>query len=452
MMALRLFPLFGALLVIGWSGIFPNPLAAQDRESYIHQYQDIAISEMHRTGIPASIKLAQGILESNCGMSDLAREANNHFGIKCGGTWNGGSYEKEDDDYRDGVLVPSCFRTFNSAMECYVAHSDFLMDPRKAHRYGPLFRLDPLDYKGWAHGLSKAGYATDPQYAHRLIRIIEQYQLYRYDEQRIEEPLVAAVTAEPAPGIQPKASQGRRLIREVNGVSYMTALAGDRLSDIALQADKKSDLLLRYNDGIYSESSVLPAGARIFLQNKKSTYKGNAKVHKLKAGESMADLAQHYGIRLPALLKRNGLRPGQQPAAGQKVYLKGKPDKPLRTADPYQRPDDRTEAQQAPVVEATTGKGPEATPPGPVDKTASPPVSNASASPSNPAAVKPAVVTQRPPAATTSPLIVDQEHIVAKGDTLYGIARRYGISVDDLKKINNLPADTIVIGQKLVVK
>lgn len=448
-MALRLFPFYGALLVVGWLGIGFSSLAAQDRDAYIQQFQDIAVSEMHRTGIPASIKLAQGILESNCGMSDLAREANNHFGIKCGGTWNGGSYEKEDDDYRDGILVPSCFRTFNSAMECYRAHSDFLTDPRKAHRYGPLFRLDPLDYKGWAHGLSKAGYATDPQYAHRLIRIIEQYQLNRFDEQDIREPLVAAVTANPEPAHRLKASPGRRLVREANGASYMTALEGDRLTDIAQQAGKKLDLLLRYNDGIYSEASVLAAGARIFLQNKKSTYKGSAKVHKLKPGETMADLSQHYGIRLPAMLKRNGLQPGQQPAPGQKVYLKGKPDKPLRMADPYERPDDPATHEAAPVVHAMPEKKPEAPHSGSTANITSQPVSKPKpASPTLPS--NPPAASAKPP--VSSQPIHDQPHIVAKGDTLYGIARRYGITVDDLKKINNLPADTIVIGQKLVVK
>ena len=156
---------------------------SQDKVAYIRKYQDIAIEEMKRTGIPASIKLAQGILESNCGQSELACKANNHFGIKCGGNWDGKSFQKEDDDYENGKLVESCFREFKSACDCYKAHSDFLSDPAKASRYGPLFLLDLTDYRGWAKGLSKAGYATDPQYADRLITIIEKYELFRFDNE-----------------------------------------------------------------------------------------------------------------------------------------------------------------------------------------------------------------------------------------------------------------------------
>ena len=128
---------------------------AQDQAEYIRKYQDLAISEMVRTGIPASIKLAQALLESNCGKSDLACQANNHFGIKCGGNWDGKSYHKEDDDYADGKLVKSCFREFDCVRDSYIAHSDFLTDPAKAARYGFLFQLDPTDYKGWARGFPK---------------------------------------------------------------------------------------------------------------------------------------------------------------------------------------------------------------------------------------------------------------------------------------------------------
>src|SRR5690606_7158211 len=170
------------------------------------------------------------MLESNCGRSDLACKANNHFGIKCGGEWSGGTYHKEDDDYRNGKLVPSCFREFSSALESFVAHSDFLRDPRKAHRYGPLFQLDPRDYKGWAHGLSKAGYATDPHYPQRLIRLIEQYELHRFDHLTADEVLAQASTPRPP---SPKPGAGRRAVREVNGVRYVTALNHDQLAAIA---------------------------------------------------------------------------------------------------------------------------------------------------------------------------------------------------------------------------
>ncbi|HJW29100.1 MAG TPA: glucosaminidase domain-containing protein, partial [Saprospiraceae bacterium] len=147
-----------------WLGLFLlspfiTNLLAQDTDAYIRNFKDIAVAEMLRTGIPASIKLAQAMVESNCGTSELACKANNHFGIKCGGDWCGKTFRKEDDDYKDGELTKSCFREFKSPLESYVAHSDFLTDPKKATRYGPLFQLKPTDYKAWAYGLLKAGYA-----------------------------------------------------------------------------------------------------------------------------------------------------------------------------------------------------------------------------------------------------------------------------------------------------
>ena len=157
-----------------------SPENVQDQERYIKRYAKIAMREMERSGVPASIKLAQGIWESGAGTSTLARSANNHFGIKCGSNWKGDEYYKEDDDYNDqGRLIKSCFRKYRNADASYVAHSEFLRDPRKAFRYGFLFRLDPTDYKGWARGLSKAGYATDVNYSRRIIDIIERHNLTR---------------------------------------------------------------------------------------------------------------------------------------------------------------------------------------------------------------------------------------------------------------------------------
>ena len=155
---------------------------SQDRLDYINRFKDVAVVEMHRTGIPASIKLAQGILESNAGASMLAERANNHFGIKCGSAWKGKTMLRKDDDRNaQGKLVKSCFRSFGSAEESFVAHSDFLLDPNKKYRYGFLFGLGSDDYRGWAHGLKKAGYATNPNYPKLLIRIIEEYQLSKIE-------------------------------------------------------------------------------------------------------------------------------------------------------------------------------------------------------------------------------------------------------------------------------
>ena len=146
--------------------------------AYIDQYRDFAVVEMHRTGVPASITLAQALHETNYGTSSLATSANNHFGIKCKHYWQGGTYYHKDDDFRDGKLIESCFRSYDQAFDSYIDHSNFLK--HSAH-YKPLFAIDKHDYKGWAHGLKSCGYATDASYADKLIKKIEKYNLDQYD-------------------------------------------------------------------------------------------------------------------------------------------------------------------------------------------------------------------------------------------------------------------------------
>ena len=146
--------------------------------AFIELQSDMAIQEMHRTGIPASITLAQAIVESSWGKGQLAMQSNNYFGIKCNNNWNGETFYQKDDDYKNGKLIPSCFRKYNSVEESYIDHSNFLMG---SARYASLFNLSKTDYKGWAKGLKAAGYATDPLYAQKLIEKIEVYQLYQYD-------------------------------------------------------------------------------------------------------------------------------------------------------------------------------------------------------------------------------------------------------------------------------
>ena len=152
-----------------------------DKMDYIHKYKDLAVVEMHRTGIPASIILAQGLHESNAGKSDLATKANNHFGIKCKSYWTGQTYFHKDDDLnKRGELIESCFRSYGTDIESYVDHSNFLT--QTAH-YAPLFILDKDDFVAWAWGLKQCGYATDPHYASKLIKLIHKYELYEYDKE-----------------------------------------------------------------------------------------------------------------------------------------------------------------------------------------------------------------------------------------------------------------------------
>jgi len=393
----------------------------QDKTAYIQTYKHIAISEMMRTGIPASIKLAQAILESACGQSDLACKANNHFGIKCGNDWKGKSYKKEDDDYEEGKLVKSCFREFSSAYDSYIAHSDFLTDPAKSKRYGSLFELQADDYKGWAKGLSRAGYATDPQYAQRLIDIIEKYELYRFDKET-DEPLVSN---------SPKKAVGLKLFNYNNDVKYVLAQSGDTPQSIAERNDVTIKQVIRYNDDIDNEDQLLTEGSYVYLQPKRNQNNGKQKVHLIKPGEDMVALSQKYGIKLEALLKRNGLNDGDIPAPNQKIVLKGKSDKPLRTINPYDVPAELPDQKPAGVISQADYASADIK----ID-------------------VEPLPVKHETTAINkvSAPVQSTKMHTVIKGDTLFRIATQHGISVEELKKMNNLSADTISIGQTLMLK
>ena len=393
---------------------------AQDFNSYIRDYKDIAIAEMMRTGIPASIKLAQGMVESNCGTSELARKANNHFGIKCGADWTGKSFHIEDDDYKDGELTKSCFREFKTPYESFVAHSDFLTDPKKAARYGPLFQLKTTDYKDWAFGLSKAGYATDPHYADKLIKIIEDNRLYDFDSD------VNVLASANLP-----ASRVSTLIRSNNRAQYVIALDGDNIASISGRVDISEKQLLRYNDEAFSKNEILPEGTKIYLEPRRSKFHGKQKYYVLKPGEDLIFVSREFGIKLSALQKRNGIESNQVPAPGQKIMLKGKPSAPLKTKDPYQMPDEvQTPPENNQLVMQDSADTMESTPPVGIE--------------THQAEMK------------TTQLISNgsgqHDHVVVKGESLYSIAQNFGLSVDELKKINNLSVDTIFIGQKLMLK
>ena len=147
-------------------------------ETYIEKWAPVAVEEMYRSGVPASITLAQGILESRYGLSELASKGNNHFGIKCHKDWKGRTMAYDDD------AKGECFRVYDSAQESFRDHSDFL---RYRDRYKFLFEFDTKDYKSWAYGLKKAGYATDPNYPAKLIKYIEDYGLSRYDSMTLDD-------------------------------------------------------------------------------------------------------------------------------------------------------------------------------------------------------------------------------------------------------------------------
>ncbi len=253
-------------------------------EDYIKKYKDIAIREMKRYHIPASITLAQGLLESGAGRSTLARKSNNHFGIKCGSDWSGRTV-RHDDDARN-----ECFRAYKHAEESYEDHSKFL---RNRPRYASLFKLKMTDYKGWARGLKKAGYATDPRYAQRLIDIIELYELHRYDTKK------GVKWAEEFPHLhQPYIA---------NDLLYIVARRGDTFKSLSKEFDISQKKLRKYND-LY-KGYELQEGDILYLDQKHRRARKPNIVHVLRSGESMYSVSQKYGVRLKNLYQMNKMAP-----------------------------------------------------------------------------------------------------------------------------------------------
>jgi len=261
----------------------------QAYQNYIDQYKDIAIEEMLKYNIPASITLAQGLLESGAGRSELARKGNNHFGIKCH-DWTGRTTYHDDD------ALQECFRAYDSALESYEDHSKFL---RSKPRYASLFQLGRTDYKGWAFGLKAAGYATNPQYAYSLINIIETYNLQQYDK---------ATSYSSRNTKQPKTiNTNEHTIRMCNKNYYVIAREGDTFKSIAEEVGISYRKLAKYNER--DKKDVLSKGDIVYLKKKRSkadkSFKN--KPHTVKPGESMYSISQKYGIRLANLYKMNGL-------------------------------------------------------------------------------------------------------------------------------------------------
>lgn len=268
--------------------------SAQHNEAYlqyIETYKQLAIDHMKRHGIPASITLAQGILESNAGRSTLATQANNHFGIKVSSDWIGPYVLKDDDAPNEK------FRKYNSPKESYEDHSLFLQRPR----YQKLFLLSPTDYRGWAKGLKEAGYATNPAYPTLLINLIEQYNLTQYDRTR------SGYYRDDTRPSTPDASSLAYEPKMVNGVPYILAREGDTMRSIAYILHVKEKRLRKYNE--VNKQHVLHEGEVVFLSKKKSHVEPSLrfKYHRIAPGESMYSIAQHYGIRVRKLYDWNNL-------------------------------------------------------------------------------------------------------------------------------------------------
>ncbi len=355
-------------------------MAQAPQEQYIKKWAPTAVKEMYRSGVPASITLAQGLLESRWGQSALATEGNNHFGIKCHNDWKGKTMKVDDD------AKGECFRVYDSAEESFQDHSDFL---RYRDRYKFLFDLKPTDYKGWAYGLKKAGYATAPTYAESLIKYIEKYKLYEYDtltaaeaealansyeesvdvkdsgssvkpsksssgkvsgakssraarraarrskkhSSKTEEIDYGHLPASPLSIEEPKKITSGRyeevqfsLHREAyskNGVPFVTSIDGETYSSIAKSYDLTLREILRFND--LSGERELKPGTIVYLQAKKNrSEKGLDKYIVGSDGESLWGICQRFGVKMSSVCKMNGFDENYQPREGDTIVLRGK--------------------------------------------------------------------------------------------------------------------------------
>ena len=347
-------------------------------EKYIAQWAPTAVREMYRSGVPASITLAQGILESRYGLSTLAADGNNHFGIKCHKDWTG------KKQYHDDDAKGECFRVYDTADESFRDHSDFL---RYRDRYKFLFDLETTDYKSWAYGLKKAGYATDPGYPGKLIKYIEDYKLYEYDTMPLDQTSVLEEKAEavekkdvkkdvkvkeqlskektkaqkksvkeskrkkakkkssaddeltgqipqsPLSLEEPKRIDKSQLeefkfslTREAyskNGVPFVTSVEGETYSTIAARYGLFLKEILKYND-LTAPQELLP-GTVVYLQAKKNqSEKGLDKFIVEDDSQSLRDICQRFGVKMSRVVKMNGFAPGYQLSEGDTILLRGK--------------------------------------------------------------------------------------------------------------------------------
>jgi LysM repeat protein/transposase-like protein len=483
------------LLILG-----PAALAQSSelKMAYVEQYKAMAIENMHRTGVPASITLAQGILESGVGKSPLAVEANNHFGIKCHKEWTGPTFTMDDDEKDE------CFRKYASVLDSYLDHAAFL---KSRPRYADLFKLDITDYKGWANGLKAAGYATNPNYAPLLIKQIEELGLSQYDKMTPEQ---LAALRNTAPVSKPAAVESTTVVAaqaapvpcqpgvfKVNKVKVVCAKTGDSPLSIAEEHGLYAYQVLKYND--LTEEARFTPGELIYLEAKRK--RAEIAEHVVSDFESVRDLSQRYGISTSAIRRKNQLKAGEEFAAGETAYLINKrSQKPqtrtLAEIEKLKAERDRREAAQkkpAPPVTVPAKNAPAFA--APVEKTQPKPAAVTESKttldikrpevaairdtlPAKPAPAKvemksetkvePSPVETKPketPAekvATDVPAAKDgaaapaaggaKKHLVVKGDTLFNISRRYGLTVAELRSLNNLTeADAIKLGMELIV-
>lgn len=387
-----------------FAAVCSHTLYAQSKaqiQAYIDKYKDIAMAEMARTGVPASITLAQGIHETGAGTSDLVLRSNNHFGIKCKTEWDG------DRVYHDDDAKGECFRKYDDPALSYKDHSDFL---RNRPYYTALFKLDPTDYEGWAQGLKKAGYATNPKYAQILINLIRDYNLQDYTLivlgkkqpgeneptwTKATEPQESATVKAAEPVAAPKPVYPAGVFR-INDTKVIAVAKGTSYLKVAEEQRLSLARLLEFND--LRDGDVAMEDGLLYLQRKRKT--GAHESHTVVPGETLYQIAQVEGIRLESLLEYNFLPYSAQVMAGEKLYLKTKAPAMPKLAT------DRS------VVTTIASEG------------------------SYTAKVD-----------TKTPEVI--LHVVQPKETMYSIAKKYEVGVEDVRKWNAMDTTDLKIGQQI---
>jgi hypothetical protein len=383
-----------------------NLIFAQSSETvrkYIATYKDMAVAEEIRTGVPAAITLAQGIHETGAGTSDLVLASNNHFGIKCKGEWTGATVFHDDD------AKGECFRKYDDPLDSYRDHSDFL---KTRPFYASLFKLDPTDYKAWAFGLKKAGYATNPKYPQILIKLIEDYDLQDYTlialgEKKPDENgtvwasntnTVKSDTEETLSAITPLVEKTMVYptgVFRINETSVVWVPAGTAYLKLASEYDVSLSRLFEFND--MKPVDIAVKDGLIFLQRKRKA--GATEFHIVVEGEDLHDIAQIEGIRTENLLDFNFLKLGMQPQAGEKLYLQTKaPAMPKLATGNLQQA-----SLESPAGETVRGS-------------------------------------------EENNFIL---HIVQPRETVYAIAKKYAVGVDEVMKWNDMQTIDLKTGQSL---
>ena len=369
------------IVLVFFSLIFYSTASAQTMtaQEYVAQYKDLAIREMKRMGIPAAITLAQGLLETQNGNSDLVKESNNHFGIKCKSSWTAETVSHDDD------APGECFRKYKSAEDSYRDHSNFL---RGNSRYDFLFQLNPADYKGWAYGLYKAGYATNPQYPQILIKNIEDNNLQQYTMEAINDvPDFDASkykddpeTASSKSDVDDDSDITEPINLTINGSKALLVPKGTSLLAIATEQNINLDKLLAIND--LSKDGILDKDQYVYLEKKQK--EGNTDYCISERDQTLYDISQKYGVILQNLYTYNQLNPDDFITAGTKIFLK--------------------------------------------------PQSN---------------IVSKEVASTSNRKSLT--HNVLPRESLYTISKKYGITVNQLKEWNNLDNNNLQIGQRLII-